>query len=226
VSKAVKLNPQPCLRQGSHKRELFERVHPCSRNNFVHLSASFARRFHDTVRDNNAGNRLFRRLNPTKPQSSCKHQTWPETRAGSFLNTYKHIPTTRMAPSLPQFSAARMRSYVFRLPLFTRLIILVIIFLWIASYQSVWDVVQWGALIPDEIGLSTSPYFPISHSCVLWCKFMELICLSYSVPDEYLPSHSCRLLPHLYECSCPYSAIGEIRGRVRDFDYIGAVLGS
>jgi glycosylphosphatidylinositol transamidase len=61
-----------------------------------------------------------------------------------------------MAPSLPQFSAVRMRSYIFRLPLFTRSIILVISVLWLVSNQSLWDVEQWGALIPDEIGLSTS----------------------------------------------------------------------
>lgn len=63
---------------------------------------------------------------------------------------------TTMAPSLPQFSAARMRSYLFRLPLFTRAIILVITILWIVSYQSLWDVKQWGSLIPDEISISTS----------------------------------------------------------------------
>lgn len=61
-----------------------------------------------------------------------------------------------MAPSLPQFSASRARSYVFRLPLFTRVIIFVIFALWAASLQSLWDVKQWGALIPNEIGISTS----------------------------------------------------------------------
>jgi glycosylphosphatidylinositol transamidase len=61
-----------------------------------------------------------------------------------------------MPPSLPQFSAARMRSYLFRLPLFTRCIILVIIIFWLVSLQSAWDVAQWGALIPAEIGLATS----------------------------------------------------------------------
>jgi len=66
-----------------------------------------------------------------------------------------------MPPSLPQFSAARMRSYIFRLPLFTRCIILVIVIFWILSKQSVWDVKQWGALIPKEIGLSTRSYFPL-----------------------------------------------------------------
>jgi len=61
-----------------------------------------------------------------------------------------------MPPSLPQFSAARMRSYIFRLPLFTRCIIFVIVLLWLVSLQSAWDVQQWGALIPKEIGLATS----------------------------------------------------------------------
>jgi GPI-anchor transamidase subunit GAA1 len=61
-----------------------------------------------------------------------------------------------MPPSLPQFSAARARSYIFRLPLFTRCIILVIVLLWLVSLQSAWDVQQWGALIPKEIGLATS----------------------------------------------------------------------
>jgi glycosylphosphatidylinositol transamidase len=52
-----------------------------------------------------------------------------------------------------------MRSYIFRLPLFTRSIILIIVALWVVSNQSIWDVQQWGALIPQEIGLSTSQYF-------------------------------------------------------------------
>jgi len=61
-----------------------------------------------------------------------------------------------MTPSLPQFSATRMRSYIFRLPLFTRAVVLIITGLWVISMQSVWDLQKWGALIPDEIGLSTS----------------------------------------------------------------------
>jgi glycosylphosphatidylinositol transamidase len=52
-----------------------------------------------------------------------------------------------------------MRSYIFRLPLFTRCIILVIVLLWLLSLQSAWDVQQWGSLIPDEIGLATSSFF-------------------------------------------------------------------
>jgi glycosylphosphatidylinositol transamidase len=51
-----------------------------------------------------------------------------------------------------------MRSYIFRLPLFTRSIIFVIVLLWVAGMQSVWDVQAWGALIPNEIGLASSMF--------------------------------------------------------------------
>ena len=60
-----------------------------------------------------------------------------------------------MAPSLPQFSAARMRSYIFRLPLFTRSIMFVIILLWVLGMQSGWDVQAWGALVPEKVGLAS-----------------------------------------------------------------------
>ncbi|KAI9723585.1 MAG: putative rhomboid protease [Candelaria pacifica] len=60
-----------------------------------------------------------------------------------------------MAPTIPQFKPARLRSYLLHLPLFTRLILLLLVTLWLASLQSVWDVAQWGALIPKEVGLST-----------------------------------------------------------------------
>ncbi|PBP19212.1 Rhomboid-like protein [Diplocarpon rosae] len=85
-----------------------------------------------------------------------------------------------MAPSLPQFSAVRMRSYIFRLPLFTRGIILVILLFWIASIQSVWDVQQWGALIPEEIGLSSmyrTNTFPLIHAGFLHA-FLNILALT------------------------------------------------
>ncbi|CAL3971688.1 unnamed protein product [Diplocarpon coronariae] len=85
-----------------------------------------------------------------------------------------------MAPSLPQFSAVRMRSYIFRLPLFTRGVILVISLFWIASIQSVWDVQQWGALIPEEIGLSSmyrTNTFPLVHAGFLHA-FLNILALT------------------------------------------------
>lgn len=60
-----------------------------------------------------------------------------------------------MAPTLPQFNPARLRSYIFRLPLFTRIILLVIFVFWILELQSAWNVVQWGALIPQKVNFGT-----------------------------------------------------------------------
>lgn len=77
-----------------------------------------------------------------------------------------------MAPSLPQFSAARMRSYIFRLPLFTRSVIGVILLLWVVSYQRVFDLVQWGALIPKEIGIASSRFL-ISFSFLFGGRGLE-----------------------------------------------------
>ncbi|KAK3376016.1 GPI transamidase-like protein [Lasiosphaeria ovina] len=53
------------------------------------------------------------------------------------------------------FNTSRVRSYVFRLPLFTRAVIIVIVAFWVIGVQSLWDVRTWGALIPDEIGITT-----------------------------------------------------------------------
>lgn len=61
-----------------------------------------------------------------------------------------------MAPTLPQFNPARLRSYIVRLPLLTRIFLLAIAIFWILELQSAWNVVQWGALIPKEINLGTS----------------------------------------------------------------------
>ncbi|KAL3491571.1 Gaa1-like protein [Aspergillus germanicus] len=69
-------------------------------------------------------------------------------------------------PPLP-FNPSRVRSYLLRLPLFTRLVVLVIILFWLLELQTVWSVVQWGSLIPDEIGLSTMyrlNTYPVIHT--------------------------------------------------------------
>jgi len=72
-----------------------------------------------------------------------------------------------MAPTIPQFSVGRTRSYLLRLPLFTRLIVSLIIALWIVSFQSMWDVRAWGSLIPEKTGLATlyrTNTFPLIHA--------------------------------------------------------------
>lgn len=43
-----------------------------------------------------------------------------------------------------------------RLPLFTRLVLLVILAFWLLELQTIWSVVQWGSLTPNEIGIGSS----------------------------------------------------------------------
>jgi GPI-anchor transamidase subunit GAA1 len=59
-------------------------------------------------------------------------------------------------PALPAFNPARLRSYLLRLPLFTRGIIVAILFFWVLEFQTVWSVTEWGSLIPKEIGIGSS----------------------------------------------------------------------
>ncbi|KAI1491740.1 Gaa1-like protein [Biscogniauxia mediterranea] len=69
-------------------------------------------------------------------------------------------------PNVQSFSALRARSYVIRLPLFTRAIIVIMVAFWLAGLQSVWDLQQWGALIPEELGIRTMyriNTFPLIH---------------------------------------------------------------
>lgn len=61
-------------------------------------------------------------------------------------------------PNVQSFSTLRARSYVFRLPLFTRCISFLIVALWVVGVQSVWDLRQWGALIPDEFNFQTGKW--------------------------------------------------------------------
>jgi len=49
----------------------------------------------------------------------------------------------------------RARSYINRLPLFTRAVVVAIVVFWIVGVQSVWDVRAWGALVPDLVGISS-----------------------------------------------------------------------
>jgi len=65
------------------------------------------------------------------------------------------MATPAALPPLP-FNPSRVRSYILRLPLFTRLVLLAILAFWILELQTIWSVVRWGSLTPDEIGLGSS----------------------------------------------------------------------
>ncbi|PYI11572.1 rhomboid protein 2 [Aspergillus sclerotiicarbonarius CBS 121057] len=64
------------------------------------------------------------------------------------------MATPAALPPLP-FNPSRVRSYVLRLPLFTRLVLLAILVFWLLEFQTMWSVVQWGSVIPEEAGFGT-----------------------------------------------------------------------
>ncbi|KAI1262007.1 Gaa1-like protein [Xylariaceae sp. FL1019] len=69
-------------------------------------------------------------------------------------------------PNVPSFNAARARSYLLRLPLFTRAMVVAMVAFWLAGFQSVLDIQQWGSLIPNEMGITTMyrvNTFPLIH---------------------------------------------------------------
>jgi hypothetical protein len=57
--------------------------------------------------------------------------------------------------SLPQFNPLRLRSYIFRLPLCTRVLLSAIVALWIATIPFAW-LKEWGSLEPDKVNFGTS----------------------------------------------------------------------
>jgi glycosylphosphatidylinositol transamidase len=86
-------------------------------------------------------------------------------------------------PPLPSFNPARLRSYVLRLPLFTRLCAVAIFAFWVLELQSAWEVIKWGSLIPKEIGfgsmyrLNTFPFIHLGfiHMAVDLVCFVPLL---------------------------------------------------
>jgi hypothetical protein len=98
-------------------------------------------------------------------------------------------------PAVP-FNPTRLRSYILRLPLFTRAVLLIILAFWLLELQTVWNVVNWGSLIPDEMGIASSTFCPQER-----IRERETIAETagienYSVPIEYLPRHTHGLLPY------------------------------
>jgi len=79
------------------------------------------------------------------------------------------MTSQRALPPLP-FNPIRLRSYILRLPLFTRVTLLIIFAFWLLELQTVWSVVNWGALVPNEIGIGGMyrlNTYPIIHASFL-----------------------------------------------------------
>lgn len=126
-----------------------------------------------------------------------------------------------MAPTLPSFNPARLRSYIFRLPLFTRIVLLLIVIFWILELQSAWNVVQWGALYPNEVNLGTSknnvpPETSLEVGPRRFLDPVANIMSCHSVQDQHISSHSSRILSCLPKRNYPSASAGEIRSRKWD----------
>ncbi|KAN0083618.1 hypothetical protein V8E54_002706 [Elaphomyces granulatus] len=79
------------------------------------------------------------------------------------------MTSQRALPPLP-FNPTRLRSYILRLPLFTRVTLLIIFAFWLLELQTVWSVVNWGALVPNEIGIGGMyrlNTYPVIHASFL-----------------------------------------------------------
>lgn len=91
------------------------------------------------------------------------------------LNSNSSLPR-----SLPRFpNPIRIRTYLLRLPLFTRIMLLVIIAFWLAELQTVWSVIEWGKIIPDKVGLGTMyrlNTYPLVHMG-FFHMLLDTVCL-------------------------------------------------
>lgn len=102
------------------------------------------------------------RYSPVRKSKRSKSSTTIKRRGVTPLRNrfFRFIMATPSAlPPFP-FDPTRVRSYVVRLPLFTRLVLLVIVAFLLLEIQSVWSVVRWGALVPDEMGIRGSKVSP------------------------------------------------------------------
>ncbi|KAJ6788907.1 hypothetical protein PWT90_00118 [Aphanocladium album] len=73
-------------------------------------------------------------------------------------------------PTVRGFSTVKARSYIFRLPLFTRAIVLIIFLLSLLSLPGFWDIQAWGSLVPDKVSLFAAhrvTTFPLIHVNIL-----------------------------------------------------------
>ncbi|EAS36353.3 rhomboid protein 2 [Coccidioides immitis RS] len=82
-------------------------------------------------------------------------------------------------PPLP-FSPTRLRSYILRLPLFTRTVLIAIVTLCLLDLQPAWSVARWGALKPSEVSLMSMHRlntYPIVHQGFIHA-FLNILALT------------------------------------------------
>ncbi|TQV98335.1 hypothetical protein IF1G_02415 [Cordyceps javanica] len=86
------------------------------------------------------------------------------------------------------FSTAKARTYILRLPLFTRALVLVIFLLALLSLPGFWDIQAWGSLIPSKVSLFAG-----------------------NASYQYLSANSSKHLARNIKCDCVDTAHGAFR---------------
>ena len=128
-------------------------------------------------------------------------------------NVHPRPPTiSTMASPFPQLNPARFRTYLFRLPFFTRVVVIIIVIFCILELQSAWNVAEWGALVPKEVNLFSSEYHLLLDQ-ERQGRIATANAWRISVQDEHLPYHPSWILSCHPKPSCYRPLVGEIRGR-------------
>jgi hypothetical protein len=112
---------------------------------------------------------------------------------------------------VPNFSTVRARAYLHKLPLFTRVSIIIIALCWVLGLQSVWDIRGWGALIPDKLNFATCECLAgdrMQMECGMQ-KDEELT--GCSIPNKHLPIHTPQLHPCDTQCAGAHALDGAVR---------------
>jgi GPI-anchor transamidase subunit GAA1 len=86
-------------------------------------------------------------------------------------------PSTLRSIPIPTalFNPNRIRSYILRLPLFTRGIILVVLVFWVLELQTVWSVIDWGSLKPSQIGIFTGGMYRLNTFVFVHLGLLHMI---------------------------------------------------
>lgn len=126
-------------------------------------------------------------------------------------------------PTIQSFNTLRARSYLSRLPLFTRFINVVIFLVWLLGVQSVWDVRQWGTLYPAEINFATGEK-GLLGTLLEGDKAKLTRRNHHSTSVDDVPAHTLQLFPYAGQRYSLDAFDGEDGMRIWHIDDLCAVL--
>lgn len=118
-------------------------------------------------------------------------------------------PRTQAAIALSREKWKKLEGYLLRLPLLTRIVMLLIaVFHFLAAFGV--PVEDYFALDPAKMDLGQSMSL-VDWWTVGWNGLMQYLAGLYSAPIKYLPAHSSRSNTHDNELGCAHAIAREIR---------------